>query len=74
MVYMYLQEGKKNKISSIVGKYSKTDRNEGIMRVFADAEFIESGSTDTESQWIFDLDDNDPLQFSSWITLGKPKN
>ena len=68
------QEGKKHKISSIVGKYKKTDRNEGIMRVFEDAEFTESGSSDEVSKWVFDLEGNDPLQYSPWITIGKPKN
>ncbi len=64
-----MNEAKKYDVTTLVGKYVKTDRNEAIERIFEDAEFIKSAGEKGMVYWDYKFDEKGIPNYPDWFDI-----
>lgn len=64
-----MNEAKKQGATSLVGKYIKTNRNEGVERIFKDAEFHKSTGENGMVLWDYDFEKRGIPKYPDWFSI-----
>jgi FkbH-like protein len=64
-----MNEAKKRGVTTLVGKYMKTDRNEAVERIFEDAKFVKSAGENGMIWWEYNFDERGIPKYPDWFDI-----
>jgi len=64
-----MREAKKQSATKLVGKYIRTDRNEAVEKLFEEAEFVKSTSSEETIIWSYDFGERGIPEYPDWFEI-----